>query len=130
MPNLLLLLLESLYLFQLTVLLAFRLWMLNGQLPAFSDQDNPASFSPHILTRCLMVRWSSHYLSVSFHLLVQCTVTVVVFMVRGPLKCYIMLFSGNWTPTCPLVTLITLNLTHSQRFFLENLTPPSALCNT
>ena len=31
----------------------------------------------------------------------------------GPFKCYVTLFSGNWTPTHPLVTLITLNLTPS-----------------
>ena len=32
---------------------------------------------------------------------------------KGPLKCYVTLLSGNWTPTHPLVTLITLNLTPS-----------------
>ncbi|XP_019628296.1 PREDICTED: transmembrane and TPR repeat-containing protein 1-like [Branchiostoma belcheri] len=32
-------------------LLCFRVWMLNGTLPQFSDQDNPASFSPYLATR-------------------------------------------------------------------------------
>ena len=33
---------------------------------------------------------------------------------KGPFKCYVTLFfSGNWTPTHPLVTLITLNITPS-----------------
>ena len=31
---------------------------------------------------------------------------------NGSFKCYVTLFSGNLTPTHPLVTLITLNLTH------------------
>nr|XP_006817999.1 PREDICTED: transmembrane and TPR repeat-containing protein 1-like [Saccoglossus kowalevskii] len=35
------------------ILMVFRIWMLNGQLPAFSDQDNPASFAPHLSTRFL-----------------------------------------------------------------------------
>ncbi|XP_070580760.1 protein O-mannosyl-transferase TMTC1-like isoform X2 [Ptychodera flava] len=35
----------------LVLLMVFRIWMLNGQLPAFSDQDNPASFAPHLSTR-------------------------------------------------------------------------------
>ncbi|XP_078664197.1 protein O-mannosyl-transferase TMTC1-like isoform X2 [Branchiostoma floridae x Branchiostoma belcheri] len=34
-------------------LLCFRVWMLNGTLPQFSDQDNPASFSPYLATRFL-----------------------------------------------------------------------------
>ena len=32
---------------------------------------------------------------------------------KGPFKCYVTLFFGNWTPTHPLVTLITLNITPS-----------------
>ncbi|XP_013381670.1 transmembrane and TPR repeat-containing protein 1-like [Lingula anatina] len=35
------------------LLLSFRIWMLHGMLPAFSEQDNPASFAPHLLTRFL-----------------------------------------------------------------------------
>nr|XP_053631395.1 protein O-mannosyl-transferase TMTC1-like [Cherax quadricarinatus] len=35
------------------VILVFRLWMLRGASPIFSDQDNPASFSPSFLTRLL-----------------------------------------------------------------------------
>jgi hypothetical protein len=35
------------------VLLAFRLYMLNGQLPVFSRQDNPAAFEPSSLHRGL-----------------------------------------------------------------------------
>ncbi|MBN3273182.1 TMTC1 protein, partial [Polyodon spathula] len=31
----------------------FRLWMMGGSMPLFSEQDNPASFSPHLLTRFL-----------------------------------------------------------------------------
>ena len=34
-------------------LLVFRISLLHGQLPAFSDHDNPASFAPHTLTRIL-----------------------------------------------------------------------------
>lgn len=33
--------------------LVFRVWIMNGQMPLFQHQDNPASFSPHFLTRCL-----------------------------------------------------------------------------
>ena len=43
---------------------------------------------------------------------------------KGPFKCYVTLFPENWTPTHPLVTLITLNFTPSYRFFPENLTHP------
>uniref|UniRef100_A0A8C5LCQ8 dolichyl-phosphate-mannose--protein mannosyltransferase n=1 Tax=Jaculus jaculus TaxID=51337 RepID=A0A8C5LCQ8_JACJA len=35
------------------VILYFRLWIMGGTLPLFSEQDNPASFSPYILTRFL-----------------------------------------------------------------------------
>ncbi|XP_040344457.1 protein O-mannosyl-transferase TMTC1 isoform X3 [Herpailurus yagouaroundi] len=35
------------------VLLYFRLWIMGGSMPLFSEQDNPASFSPYILTRFL-----------------------------------------------------------------------------
>ncbi|XP_050688360.1 protein O-mannosyl-transferase TMTC1-like [Eriocheir sinensis] len=34
-------------------ILVLRLWMLRGSSPAFSDQDNPASFSPSLMTRVL-----------------------------------------------------------------------------
>ncbi|KAM9230729.1 protein O-mannosyl-transferase TMTC1 isoform 2-T2 [Dugong dugon] len=33
--------------------LYFRLWIMGGSMPLFSEQDNPASFSPYILTRFL-----------------------------------------------------------------------------
>uniref|UniRef100_A0A8I3P919 Transmembrane O-mannosyltransferase targeting cadherins 1 n=1 Tax=Canis lupus familiaris TaxID=9615 RepID=A0A8I3P919_CANLF len=33
-----------------TVVLYFRLWIMGGSMPLFSEQDNPASFSPYILT--------------------------------------------------------------------------------
>uniref|UniRef100_A0A667HY05 Transmembrane O-mannosyltransferase targeting cadherins 1 n=1 Tax=Lynx canadensis TaxID=61383 RepID=A0A667HY05_LYNCA len=33
------------------VVLYFRLWIMGGSMPLFSEQDNPASFSPYILTR-------------------------------------------------------------------------------
>nr|XP_012788822.1 unnamed protein product [Sorex araneus] len=33
-----------------TVLLGLRLWIMGGSLPLFSEQDNPASFSPYLLT--------------------------------------------------------------------------------
>uniref|UniRef100_A0A8C0PHP0 dolichyl-phosphate-mannose--protein mannosyltransferase n=1 Tax=Canis lupus familiaris TaxID=9615 RepID=A0A8C0PHP0_CANLF len=36
-----------------TVVLYFRLWIMGGSMPLFSEQDNPASFSPYILTRFL-----------------------------------------------------------------------------
>ncbi|XP_054974243.1 protein O-mannosyl-transferase TMTC1 isoform X1 [Sorex araneus] len=36
-----------------TVLLGLRLWIMGGSLPLFSEQDNPASFSPYLLTRFL-----------------------------------------------------------------------------
>ncbi|XP_036745116.2 protein O-mannosyl-transferase TMTC1 isoform X5 [Manis pentadactyla] len=32
------------------VVLYFRLWIMGGSMPLFSEQDNPASFSPYILT--------------------------------------------------------------------------------
>ncbi|KAL3881178.1 hypothetical protein ACJMK2_027635 [Sinanodonta woodiana] len=35
------------------LMLSLRLWMLNGDLPPFLKQDNPASFSDSLLTRCL-----------------------------------------------------------------------------
>lgn len=34
-------------------LLIFRWWIMKGQLPLFQHQDNPASFSPYLVTRCL-----------------------------------------------------------------------------
>ena len=34
-------------------LLVFRIWMLHGELPHFSSQDNPASFSEDLQTRLL-----------------------------------------------------------------------------
>lgn len=37
----------------LVTLLAFRLWILHGTLPQFSEVDNPASFSPSLPTRLL-----------------------------------------------------------------------------
>ncbi|XP_028914120.2 protein O-mannosyl-transferase TMTC1 [Ornithorhynchus anatinus] len=36
-----------------TVILYFRLKIMGGSMPLFSEQDNPASFSPYILTRFL-----------------------------------------------------------------------------
>ncbi|KAG8194872.1 hypothetical protein JTE90_029163 [Oedothorax gibbosus] len=33
-------------------LVAFRIWMLQGSMPIFSEEDNPASFSTSLLTRC------------------------------------------------------------------------------
>ena len=36
-----------------TLLLILRISLLHGQLPGFSDHDNPASFAPHTLTRIL-----------------------------------------------------------------------------
>ncbi|XP_030643209.1 protein O-mannosyl-transferase TMTC1 [Chanos chanos] len=35
------------------LILSFRLWLMGGSMPLFSEQDNPASFSPHLLTRFL-----------------------------------------------------------------------------
>uniref|UniRef100_A0A8C4RKU1 dolichyl-phosphate-mannose--protein mannosyltransferase n=1 Tax=Erpetoichthys calabaricus TaxID=27687 RepID=A0A8C4RKU1_ERPCA len=35
------------------VIMFFRLWIMGGSMPLFSEQDNPASFSPHLLTRFL-----------------------------------------------------------------------------
>lgn len=35
------------------LLLAVRIWLLNGMLPRFSSQDNPASFSDSLMTRFL-----------------------------------------------------------------------------
>ncbi|XP_074126749.1 protein O-mannosyl-transferase TMTC1 isoform X6 [Sminthopsis crassicaudata] len=35
------------------VTLCFRMWIMGGSMPLFSEQDNPASFSPYILTRFL-----------------------------------------------------------------------------
>uniref|UniRef100_A0A8C1UYA6 dolichyl-phosphate-mannose--protein mannosyltransferase n=1 Tax=Cyprinus carpio TaxID=7962 RepID=A0A8C1UYA6_CYPCA len=36
-----------------TVIMFFRLWLMGGSMPLFSEQDNPASFSPYLLTRFL-----------------------------------------------------------------------------
>ncbi|KAJ0069959.1 hypothetical protein NL108_017663, partial [Boleophthalmus pectinirostris] len=35
------------------VILSVRLWLMGGSMPLFSEQDNPASFSPRLLTRFL-----------------------------------------------------------------------------
>ncbi|KAI1883358.1 hypothetical protein AGOR_G00230600 [Albula goreensis] len=35
------------------VIMSFRIWVMGGSMPLFSEQDNPASFSPHLLTRFL-----------------------------------------------------------------------------
>ncbi|XP_069576395.1 protein O-mannosyl-transferase TMTC1 [Brachyistius frenatus] len=34
-------------------IMSVRLWLMGGSMPLFSEQDNPASFSPHLLTRIL-----------------------------------------------------------------------------
>ncbi|XP_063073953.1 protein O-mannosyl-transferase TMTC1-like [Engraulis encrasicolus] len=34
-------------------IMCVRLWLMGGSMPLFSEQDNPASFSPHLLTRFL-----------------------------------------------------------------------------
>ncbi|RLW01790.1 hypothetical protein DV515_00007808 [Chloebia gouldiae] len=35
------------------LVLYFRVWIMGGSMPMFSEQDNPASFSPYLLTRFL-----------------------------------------------------------------------------
>ncbi|KAK5895563.1 hypothetical protein CgunFtcFv8_009246 [Champsocephalus gunnari] len=35
------------------IIMSVRLWLMGGSMPLFSEQDNPASFSPHLLTRML-----------------------------------------------------------------------------
>lgn len=40
-------------LLQLLVVLSWRLSLLHGQLPHFLEEDNPASFSPHLTTRIM-----------------------------------------------------------------------------
>ncbi|KAM9327506.1 protein O-mannosyl-transferase TMTC1 isoform 2-T2 [Pholidichthys leucotaenia] len=35
------------------LIMSVRLWLMGGSMPLFSEQDNPASFSPHLLTRSL-----------------------------------------------------------------------------
>ncbi|NXM76179.1 TMTC1 protein, partial [Serilophus lunatus] len=35
------------------LVLYFRLWIMGGSMPMFSEQDNPASFSPYFMTRFL-----------------------------------------------------------------------------
>lgn len=35
------------------IIMSIRLWLMGGSMPLFSEQDNPASFSPHLLTRFL-----------------------------------------------------------------------------
>uniref|UniRef100_A0A3Q0S6Q8 dolichyl-phosphate-mannose--protein mannosyltransferase n=1 Tax=Amphilophus citrinellus TaxID=61819 RepID=A0A3Q0S6Q8_AMPCI len=35
------------------IIMSVRLWLMGGSMPLFSEQDNPASFSPHFLTRFL-----------------------------------------------------------------------------
>ncbi|XP_022235547.1 uncharacterized protein LOC111083353, partial [Limulus polyphemus] len=34
----------------LSILVGFRVWILNGSLPQFSEQDNPAAFSQSLLS--------------------------------------------------------------------------------
>ncbi|XP_077354800.1 protein O-mannosyl-transferase TMTC1 isoform X2 [Festucalex cinctus] len=34
-------------------IVSVRLWLMGGSMPLFSEQDNPASFAPHLLTRIL-----------------------------------------------------------------------------
>uniref|UniRef100_A0A3P9IBN3 dolichyl-phosphate-mannose--protein mannosyltransferase n=1 Tax=Oryzias latipes TaxID=8090 RepID=A0A3P9IBN3_ORYLA len=41
------------YFLQVAFILSVRLWVMGGSMPLFSEQDNPASFSPHLLTRTL-----------------------------------------------------------------------------
>uniref|UniRef100_A0A668A192 dolichyl-phosphate-mannose--protein mannosyltransferase n=1 Tax=Myripristis murdjan TaxID=586833 RepID=A0A668A192_9TELE len=41
------------FLLQVVIIMSFRLWLMGGSMPLFSEQDNPASFSPHLLTRFL-----------------------------------------------------------------------------
>uniref|UniRef100_A0A3Q0S0S4 dolichyl-phosphate-mannose--protein mannosyltransferase n=1 Tax=Amphilophus citrinellus TaxID=61819 RepID=A0A3Q0S0S4_AMPCI len=38
---------------QVVIIMSVRLWLMGGSMPLFSEQDNPASFSPHFLTRFL-----------------------------------------------------------------------------
>ncbi|XP_068573239.1 protein O-mannosyl-transferase TMTC1 isoform X2 [Cebidichthys violaceus] len=35
------------------IIMSVRLWLMGGSMPLFSEQDNPASFSPHLITRIL-----------------------------------------------------------------------------
>ncbi|XP_059181752.1 protein O-mannosyl-transferase TMTC1 [Centropristis striata] len=35
------------------IIMSVRLWLMGGSMPLFSEQDNPASFSPYLLTRIL-----------------------------------------------------------------------------
>ncbi|KAM6896154.1 protein O-mannosyl-transferase TMTC1 [Lycodopsis pacificus] len=35
------------------IIMSLRLWLMGGSMPLFSEQDNPASFSPHLMTRIL-----------------------------------------------------------------------------
>lgn len=35
------------------MIMSVRLWLMGGSMPLFSEQDNPASFCPHLLTRIL-----------------------------------------------------------------------------
>lgn len=39
---------------QVVVIMAVRLWLMGGSMPLFSEQDNPASFSPQLLTRSVL----------------------------------------------------------------------------
>ncbi|XP_077123061.1 protein O-mannosyl-transferase TMTC1 isoform X2 [Ranitomeya variabilis] len=39
--------------FHVIVVLGFRVYIMGGSMPLFSEQDNPASFSPHLLSRFL-----------------------------------------------------------------------------
>ncbi|XP_068162531.1 protein O-mannosyl-transferase TMTC1 isoform X2 [Antennarius striatus] len=39
------------------VIMSVRLWLMGGSMPLFSEQDNPASFSPDLLTRCLTLSY-------------------------------------------------------------------------
>lgn len=50
----------------ITVLLLFRMWIMVNTLPVFKEEDNPAAFSPHFLTRFLtyshLCAWNGYLL--------------------------------------------------------------------
>lgn len=49
---------QQIFLFpKVIIVLYFRLWIMGGSMPLFSEQDNPASFSPYIITRSVEVNF-------------------------------------------------------------------------
>lgn len=83
--------------FKVTVILYFRLWIMGGTMPLFSEQDNPASFSPYILTRSVDV----HHANFIWYLVVLLNIFIAVksFVQNNRSHCTEIIHSGS----CPII---------------------------